>query len=128
MVKGDTLWDISALFLRDSWMWPEIWHANKQIANPHLIYLGDIISLVYIDGSPKLMLSRNRDEKLSPQIRAEDHKAPIAALPLNIIENFLSKNSVASDQALQSAPYLLGGYERRLFFWGTTSITGATIV
>ena len=95
-------------------MWPEIWHANQQIANPHLIYPEDIISLVYIDGSPKSMLSRNRDEKLSPQIRAEDHKAPIAALPQNIIENFLSKNSDASDQALQSAPYVLGGYERGL--------------
>ncbi len=114
VIAGDTLWDISALFLRDPWKWPEIWHANQQIANPHLIYPGDIVSLVYIDGRPKLMLSRNREEKRSPQIRIEDHRAPIPALPLEAIENFLSKNRLTSNSELQSAPYVLGGYERRL--------------
>ena len=114
VIAGDTLWDISALFLRDPWKWPEIWHANQQIANPHLIYPGDIVSLVYIDGRPKLMLSRNREEKRSPQIRIEDHRAPIPALPLETIENFLSKNRLTSNSELQSAPYVLGGYERRL--------------
>ena len=114
VVAGDTLWDIAALYLRDPWMWPEIWYANQQIANPHLIYPGDIISLVYIDGRPRLMLSRNREEKLSPQIRPEDHRAPIPALPLETIENFLSKNRVVSDSLFKSAPYVLGGYERRL--------------
>ena len=114
VVTGDTLWDISALFLRDPWMWPEIWHANQQIANPHLIYPGDVISLIYIDGKPKLVVKRSRDEKRSPQIRAEDHKAPISALPLEVIEAFLSSNRVASHEELDSAPYVLGGYERRL--------------
>ena len=85
VVAGDTLWDIAALYLRDPWMWAEIWYANQQIANPHIIYPGDIISLVYIDGRHRLMLSRNREEKLSPQIRPEDHRAPIPALPLETI-------------------------------------------
>lgn len=114
VVPGDTLWDISALFLRDPWMWPEIWYANQQIANPHLIYPGDLISLVYIDGRPRLELSRNREEKLSPRIRMEAHQSPIPALPLEAIENFLSKTRVVSDFQLKQAPYVLGGYERRL--------------
>ena len=73
VVRGDTLWDISAVFLQDPWMWPEIWHANQQIDNPHLIYPGDIISLVYINGVPQLKIVRSREVKLSPEIRSLDH-------------------------------------------------------
>ena len=112
--KGDTLWDISAIFLRDPWMWPEIWYANQQIANPHLIYPGDLISLVYIDGKPRLQVNRSREHKLSPQIRSLDHQQAIATLPLDIIDNFLSRTRVTSSAELNAAPYVLGGYERRL--------------
>ena len=112
--RGDTLWDISGIFLRDPWMWPEIWHANQQIKNPHLIYPGDTISLVYIDGVPQLLVERSRDLKLSPQIRAMNHAEAISALPLGIIDNFLSRNRVTDDATLRSAPYVLGGTERRI--------------
>ncbi|MCK5639453.1 MAG: LysM peptidoglycan-binding domain-containing protein, partial [Gammaproteobacteria bacterium] len=54
VVRGDTLWDISDHFLRDPWRWPELWQKNQQIDNPHLIYPGDILTLVYIDGVPTL--------------------------------------------------------------------------
>jgi hypothetical protein len=56
--RGDTLWDISARFLTDPWRWPDIWHVNPEIENPHLIYPGDIIRLVWVDGEPRLVLER----------------------------------------------------------------------
>ena len=58
VVKGDTLWDISARFLRDPWRWPDIWHVNPQIKNPHLIYPGDRVELTFKDGKPQLVLKR----------------------------------------------------------------------
>ena len=114
VVRGDTLWDISAVFLQDPCMWPEIWHANQQIDNPHLIYPGDVISLVYINGVPQLKIVRSREVKLSPEIRSLDHDEAISALPLNVISTFLSKTRVTDDATLNGAPYVLGGAERRI--------------
>lgn len=112
--KGDTLWDISAVYLRDPWMWPEIWYINQQIENPHLIYPGDIIKLVYIDGQQKLTVQRGRDVKLSPEIRKIEHAEAISALPLDIIDKFLRGNRVVTDAELNAAPYVLGGMEKKL--------------
>ncbi len=58
VVRGDTLWDISGKFLREPWKWPEIWHANPQIANPDLIYPGDTLTLQFVDGQPRLVVER----------------------------------------------------------------------
>jgi len=43
VVRGDTLWDISAKFLNHPTQWPELWRHNTQIKNPHLIYPGDTL-------------------------------------------------------------------------------------
>src|SRR4030066_1457034 len=79
VVKGDTLWAISARFLTQPWRWPEIWKGNPQISNPHLIYPGDIISLSYENGQPVLTVERGtggvvsgRNVKLSPEIRSDE--------------------------------------------------------
>ena len=95
VVKGDTLWDISGRFLDKPWQWPAIWQANPQIENPHLIYPGDVVSLVYIDGVPQLRLSRSGTVKLSPSIRVVDRDA-INAIPFESIAPFIKDLRVLS--------------------------------
>lgn len=100
--KGDTLWDISAKFLRKPWLWPEIWQANPQVKNPHLIYPGDVLSLVYIGGRPYL--------SSGPQIRQGE---AIGAVPLSQIEPFLKELTIVND--VKSLPYVIGLEEDRLY-------------
>ncbi len=121
VVKGDTLWDISARFLRDPWLWPEVWQVNPQIANPHLIYPGDIVSLVYIDGQPRLRLSR--EKKLSPHIRRSSTADAIKPIDLDQIRPFLDKRTILNDDEIAGLPYVvalqeghLGGTEGQLIY------------
>ncbi|MDY6814771.1 MAG: LysM peptidoglycan-binding domain-containing protein [Pseudomonadota bacterium] len=119
VVKGDTLWDISARFLNNPWYWPEIWHVNPQVANPHLIYPGDRLALVYIDGKPRITkVASNGVVKLSPQVRSEPIDTPIPAIPLDAISSFLTDTRIVTPAELEGAPYILEGEDGRI-------ITGA---
>lgn len=112
VVKGDTLWDIAGRFLNLPWKWPEIWHANPQINNPHLIYPGDMISLVYIDGQPRLMVNRGQGGtiKLSPTVRSQPTAEAIPVIPLQAINAFLRAGRIIDDPAvLEAAPHVIGG-------------------
>ncbi len=73
VVKGDTLWDISALYLDSPWLWPRLWQINPDIDNPHLIYPGDKLSLVWKNGQP--MLSLKPVVTLSPKARITEKKS-----------------------------------------------------
>ena len=69
--KGDTLWDISGMYLEAPWLWPDLWEINPSIDDPHKIYPDDLISLVFVDGSPKLRIPEEapKSTKLSPEAR-----------------------------------------------------------
>jgi len=115
--KGDTLWDISARFLKSPWYWPEIWQANPQIENPHLIYPGDVLSLVYIDGSPHLVVDappREPQADIGPQMRDEGETNAIPPLPYAAVRSFLSRPHILSEEDYQAAPYVMGLEENRL--------------
>ena len=45
VVKGDWLSKLAKTYYGDAKRWPEIWGLNPQIANPHLIYVGDLVRI-----------------------------------------------------------------------------------
>jgi hypothetical protein len=121
--KGDTLWDISSHFLKDPWLWPQIWYVNPAIRNPHLIYPGDVIALSWVNGKPVLTLEgaeaapppppagpQLRVEKLSPQARVEKIEKAIPTIPKADIAPFLYRPFFITDDELRNAPYVISNY------------------
>ena len=112
VVEGDTLWGISSKFLNEPWLWPEIWQANRQILNPHLIYPGDTLNLVYIEGRPQLVIQRGEGSnttKLSPGARITSNSRAIPAIPLEKIAVFMRESRIVEPESLEDAPYVLAG-------------------
>lgn len=118
VVRGDTLWEISGKFLSQPWKWPEIWHANPQVQNPNLIYPGDVLSLTYVDGQPRIVLNRGESRgtiKLSPQVRSTPMAEAIPTIPLEKINSFLLSNRIVdSDSEFSQAPYIVAGNAERV--------------
>ncbi|MBI4938518.1 MAG: LysM peptidoglycan-binding domain-containing protein [Nitrosomonadales bacterium] len=130
VVKGDTLWDISAKFFNDPWRWPQIWGLNKDtIRDPHWIYPGDVVLLDRATGTlrigggsdagaPGSSLSPGSSGeavKLSPRMHSQESKhAAIPSIPIGDIEPFLSRPLVIEKDALSGAPTLVGTFERRV--------------
>ena len=130
--KGDTLWDIASLFLKDPWFWPEIWYQNPQIENPHLIFPGDILTLIYVDGQPRIVVGKSGQViqqkttvvsdgmgplpvvKMSPSIRSEEIEASIDTIPGDAIRQFLNKPRVITKEEFKDAPYILGSDDEHL--------------
>jgi hypothetical protein len=90
--RGDTLWGISTMFLRDPWLWPEIWYVNPRIENPHLIYPGDVLALAYgADGRPQVQLVQGGPARLDPRLRSSPLDGAIPTIPYGAIAAFLSR-------------------------------------
>lgn len=106
--RGDTLWGISNMYLRDPWLWPEIWYDNPQVANPHLIYPGDVLLLAYgVDGRPQLRIERGGVVRLEPSLRSTPLDGAIPTIPYAAISAFLSRPSILSARELARAPHVV---------------------
>jgi LysM repeat protein len=105
--RGDTLWGIAKVFLRDPWYWPEIWQVNPQVHNPHLIYPGDTLRLVYIDGQPQIVLQRGDGIRVEPRVRSEPLDSAITTIPYATVAAFMSKPTVLDRDQIKTAPYVL---------------------
>lgn len=99
--KGDTLWDIAGRFLKKPWLWPEIWQANPQVQNPHLIFPGQVLSLVYIDGEPRVQAE-------GPQVGEA-----VNTIPLSEVEALLKHFTVVEDPEV--LPHVIGTEDDRLY-------------
>ncbi len=115
VVEGDTLWDISAKFLKDPWRWPEIWRQNDHIKNPDLIYPGDRLVLRYNNGQPYLEHLSGRERaakkvvKMSPAVYIEKLDNAIPAIPPQVIMAFLQERQVVESRNLEKLGYVTEG-------------------
>lgn len=118
--RGDTLWDISKLYLKSPWRWPELWGMNlEQIRNPHLIYPGQMLVLEKVNGRAVLRVADggapSQTVKLSPRVRSDLNEAnPIAGVPLHLIAPFLNDAVVFDTDELASAPRIVAAQEGRV--------------
>ncbi|MDE2251153.1 MAG: LysM peptidoglycan-binding domain-containing protein [Gammaproteobacteria bacterium] len=121
--KGDTLWHLASLFLKDPWLWPEIWYVNPEVSNPHRIYPGDTLRLA--KGSPggpagtapvaiQLVRTSGSGTQLHPLLRSTSLEAPIANIPYATIAAFLSRPGVLTKSQAEAAPYVLALRDRHM--------------
>lgn len=117
VVPGDTLWSISAKFLKDPWRWPQMWKLNQEeIKNPHLIYPGDVIVLDRSGQKPELRMEMGDTVRLSPRVRAEDtSRQAVPSIPPRVIEPFLSRSLVIEPDGLDKAPRIIAAQADRVF-------------
>ena len=107
--RGDTLWGISNVFLKNPWQWPEIWYVNPKIQNPHRIYPGDVLVLAYSrDGRPQISIEHESALRLNPALRSSALDDAIPTIPYASIAAFLSRPALLSKDEVKGAPYVLG--------------------
>lgn len=120
VVRGDTLWAISGLFLRSPWRWPELWGMNlEDIRNPHRIYPGQVLVLDTSSGRAVLKVAGANGEpptvRVSPRTRYESlSDAAIPPIAMQAIEPFLTEAMVVDADAFAQAPRLVAAQEGRV--------------
>ncbi len=108
--RGDTLWGISGRYLDKPWDWPQLWNMNRQqIRNPHRIYPGDVLVLDRTTGRLRV-----ETVAMSPRVRIEDLKDAVPTIPPSVIEPFISRPMVITENELDSAPKIIATEESRV--------------
>jgi len=145
--KGDTLWAISAMYLRDPWLWPELWKLNPQIQNPHLIFPGDQVSLSFVDGQAQLSVSRGGEVvattgpapagepaaappretatgsiRVTPKIRVTPLEEAVTFLPIDVIRPFLTQTGILDPEVIEKGPYIFGSVDNRVLMGPTDRV------
>jgi len=124
VVRGDTLWDIAAKFLKQPYRWPEIWRLNQEdIKNPHRIYPGQVVVLDRREAVPRLSLEDM--VKVEPRVYSSEERQAIPSIPQKAIEPFLSQPLVLEANALDPAARIVATAENRVYL-GMGDITYAT--
>ena len=117
--KGDTLWDISTIFLDQPWLWPKLWRLNPEITNPHLIYPGDVLKLIYDEqGKPMLVIEEpiivvkeKPTYKWLPRVRQQAKEKPLNILPLEVIAPYIRYENILIQKQIDTLPYIIGNDE-----------------
>jgi hypothetical protein len=116
--SGDTLWDISKLFLKSPWRWPELWGMNlEQVKNPHLIYPGQILYLDKRNGRASLRIGKpvgGGNFKTQPSIRSSELRDSIPAVSMSQIEPFLNEAVIFDSDDLSNVPRVVATQDGRV--------------
>jgi hypothetical protein len=92
IVRGDTLWDLSATYLGDPWLWPQIWDQNRYVLDSHWIYPGDPL---IVPGAPTVV---GETAEAAPAPEGPAEVQPILASP----------QAAAPPATAQAPPQVLG--------------------
>ena len=120
IVRGDTLWRISGMFLKSPWRWPELWGMNlEEIKNPHRIYPGQELFLDTSNGRARLTTRRPdgapSEVRLSPRIRSESlNESAIPPVDMQQIEAFLAEPLIVDQNTFERAPRIVATPENRV--------------
>jgi len=122
--SGDTLWDISKLFLKSPWRWPELWGMNlNDIKNPHRIYPGQVLLLERLGDKATLRVAGSGGTdgaapdtiRVTPRTRYEAlADLALPALKTRVIEAFLAEPMIVDAAGLQAAPRIVSTQEGRV--------------
>lgn len=114
VIEGDTVWDVAGRFLVHPWEWPQLWRRNPALADPDLIYPGDVLELTERSGEPEIRITTASDVRLRPRIRVDLPRRAIPTILMEAIQPFLSSPRPLSRDDIDNGPYIVALPDRRI--------------